>query len=227
VSRITGLGITATGNWNSASALNTKIELEDILAAGVKAEYVGNFHPKTGLKAQKAALYFRQGAFHTRAFAEYTPATGNVYAVVDGVVAHEGFLVGGEAGFDVQKAALTRYAAAFAYTTPVYSAAITATNNLSVYHAHLYQRVSPFVEAGVKTGYDTKSNTSTGIEIATKYKIDPTAFAKVKVNDRGIISLAYNAKINAGLTFGIGVSLDAQKLNEAGHKIGTSFVFEG
>jgi voltage-dependent anion channel protein 2 len=221
------LGITATSTWTNASVITAKVELEDVLAAGVKAEYIGTFAPKTGLKAQKGNLYFKQGAFHARAFGEFTPATGNVNATVDGVVAHEGFLVGGEAGFDVQKAALTRYAAAFGYQTPAYSAAITATNSLSIFAASYYHRVNPAVEAGVKAAYDTKSNSTVGIEVATKYKIDPTAFAKVKLNDRGIVSLAYNAKINSGFTFGIGASLDAQKLNEAGHKIGTSFVFEG
>ena len=50
---------------------------------------------------------------------------------------------------------------------------------------------------------------------------------KAKINDRGIASLAYNTKINSGLTFGIGGSFDTQKLNEAGHKFGTSFTFEG
>jgi hypothetical protein len=43
--------------------------------------------------------------------------------------------------------------------------------------------------------------------------------SQFKLNDRGIISLAYNSKINSGFTFGIGASLDSQKLNEAGHKV--------
>jgi len=47
------------------------------------------------------------------------------------------------------------------------------------------------------------------------------------MNDRGIVSLAYNTKINSGFTFGIGASLASQKINQAGHKIGTSFTFEG
>ncbi|KAG9714799.1 hypothetical protein KCU59_g20137, partial [Aureobasidium melanogenum] len=50
---------------------------------------------------------------------------------------------------------------------------------------------------------------------------------QAKINDRGIAALAYNTKLNAGTTFGVGLSLDTNKLNEAGHKIGTSFVFEG
>ncbi|KAF2399198.1 mitochondrial porin-like protein [Trichodelitschia bisporula] len=225
--KVISKGITATESWSSANVLTTKIELEDTIAQGLKAEFLSVFNPKQGPKGQKLSLYFKQGAFNTRAFFDYVPSTGNVNAVVDGVVAHEGFVVGGEAGYDVQKAALTRYAAALGYTQPQYSVAVTATNNLSVFAASYYHKVNTQVEAGVKAAYDTKSSSTVGIEIASKYKIDTLSFAKAKINDRGILSLAYNSKINSGLTFGIGASLDTQKLNEAGHKIGTSFTFEG
>lgn len=50
---------------------------------------------------------------------------------------------------------------------------------------------------------------------------------QAKINDRGIAALAYNTKINSGTTLGLGLSLDTAKLNEAGHKIGTSLTFEG
>jgi voltage-dependent anion channel protein 2 len=50
---------------------------------------------------------------------------------------------------------------------------------------------------------------------------------QVKINDRGIAALAYSTKLNAGTTLGLGLSLDTAKLNEAGHKIGTSLTFEG
>jgi voltage-dependent anion channel protein 2 len=79
----------------------------------------------------------------------------------------------------VQKAALTKYAAALGYSTPLYSGAITATNNLSVFAASYYHKVNPSVEAGVKAAYDVKSSSTVGLEIASKYKIDPTSFAKV------------------------------------------------
>ena len=54
-----------------------------------------------------------------------------------------------------------------------------------------------------------------------------TSRQQVKVNDRGIAALAYSTKLNAGTTIGLGLSLDTQKLNEAGHKIGTSLTLEG
>jgi voltage-dependent anion channel protein 2 len=50
---------------------------------------------------------------------------------------------------------------------------------------------------------------------------------QAKINDRGIAALAYSTKLNAGTTIGLGLSLDTNKLNEAGHKIGTSLTFEG
>ena len=62
------------------------------------------------------------------------------------MVAHEGFLVGGEAGFDVQKAQLTKYAAAFGYHAPTYSMAVTATSNLKLFSASYYHRVNEAVE---------------------------------------------------------------------------------
>ena len=42
---------------------------------------------------------------------------------------------------------------------------------------------------------------------------------QAKVNDRGIASLAYNVLLRSGVTFGVGVSLDTQKLNESAHKV--------
>ncbi|KAF2431813.1 outer mitochondrial membrane protein porin [Tothia fuscella] len=222
-------GVTLTETWTTASFINTKLELVDVIAQGVKAEFMGVASTKQGLglKGQKLSLYFTQGAFNARGFFDYNPTSGNVNATLDGVFGHEGFVVGGEAGYDVQKAALTKYSAAVGYSTPVYSGAVTATNNLSVFAASYYHKVNASVEAGVKAAYDTKSSSTVGLEIASKYRIDPTSFAKAKINDRGILQLAYNVKVNQGLTFGIGGSFDTQKLNEAGHKIGTSFTFEG
>jgi hypothetical protein len=177
----TGIGVTLTETWNTTSLINTKLELDDIIASGVKAEFAGIASTKQGLglKGQKLSLYFKQGAFNARGFFDYDPASGNIKTTIDGVFGHEGFVVGGEAGYDVQKAALTKYSAALGYSTPLYSGALTATNNLSVFAASYYHKVNPFVEAGVKAAYDVKSSSTVGLEIASKYKIDPTSFAKV------------------------------------------------
>lgn len=158
---------------------------------------------------------------------------------------HEGFLIGGEGGYDVGKAAITKYALAAGYSTPSYAAVVTATNNLSVFAASYYHKVNADVEAGAKATWDSNAGANVGLEVATKYKLDPSSFAKVdisssirignlmadlsqaKINERGIAALAYNVKLGTGVTLGLGASLDTQNLSQAAHKVGASFTFEG
>jgi hypothetical protein len=55
----------------------------------------------------------------------------------------------------------------------------------------------------------------------------PFLAQQAKINDRGIAALAYNVKLGTGATLGLGASLDTQNLNQASHKVGASFTFEG
>jgi voltage-dependent anion channel protein 2 len=173
-------GISITQSWNTANVLATKVELNDTFASGLKTEVLSNFSPAAGNKGQKVNFHFKQPNFHGRVFADYS-AAGAIGAVADAVVSHEGFVVGGEVGYDVQKATITKYSAAVGYTTPLYNAAITATNSLSVFSAAYYQKVNPAVEAGAKATWDSKSGSNVGLELAAKYKLDPASFAKVRI----------------------------------------------
>jgi voltage-dependent anion channel protein 2 len=173
-------GISITQSWNTANLLATKVELNDTFASGLKAEVLSNFSPNAGNKGQKLNLHFKQPNLHGRAFIDYS-AQGAIGAIADAVVAHDGFVVGGEVGYDVQKAAITKYSAALGYTTPLYNAAVTATNSLSIFTASYYQRVNPAVEAGAKATWDSKSGSNVAFEVGAKYKLDPASFAKVRV----------------------------------------------
>lgn len=221
-------GVTITQAWTTASLLDSKVELVDVVAPGAKIDLQNLWNPsKASSAAQKLTFAFKNPNLHARTFLNYAQASGNIDAVVDVTAGHEGFLVGGEAGYDVQKAAVTKYSLALGYQTPNYVATITGTQNLGVIAASFYQKVNPSTEVSAKAGYDVQAGKASGMELASKYKLDPISFAKVKVNDRGIAALAYSTKLNAGTTIGLGLSLDTNKLNEAGHKIGTSLTFEG
>lgn len=217
-------GLTLTQTWNTANALDTKIEVADSLAKGLKLEGLFNFLPATAAKGAKFNLHFKQPGFHGRAF--FDLLKGPV-ANVDAVVGHEGFLAGASAGYDANKAALTAYSAAVGYAAPLYSAAITASDNLSVFAASYYHKVNSQVEAGAKATWNSKTGNAVGLEVASKYRIDPVSFTKVKINDRGIAALAYNVLLREGVTLGLGGSFDTQKLDQATHKLGASFTFEG
>jgi len=217
-------GTTLTQSWNTANALDTKLELNDSIAKGLKAEVLGSFLPASQAYGAKMNLHFKQANFHGRAFFDLVKGpTANV----DAVIGQDGFLVGASGGYDVQKAAITSYSAAIGYAAPQYTATVTAANNLSVFSAAYYHKVNTQVEAGAKATWDSKSSNSVGLEVASKYRLDPISFAKVKINDRGVAAVAYNVLLRPGVTLGIGASFDTQKLDQATHKIGTSFTFEG
>ncbi|RCI12682.1 hypothetical protein L249_1003 [Ophiocordyceps polyrhachis-furcata BCC 54312] len=217
-------GLTLTQTWNTANSLDTKLEVSDSLAKGLKLEGLFNFLPASAARNAKFNLMFKQPNFHGRAFFDLLKGpTANV----DAVIGHEGFLAGASAGYDVNKAAVTAYSAAVGYSVPAYSAAITATENLSTFSACYYHKVNSQVEAGAKAIWNSKTGNTVGLEVAGKYRIDPVSFAKVKINDRGIAALAYNVLLREGVTLGLGGSFDTQKLDQATHKLGASFTFEG
>ncbi|KAM7223322.1 hypothetical protein V8F06_001199 [Rhypophila decipiens] len=216
-------GLTVTQSWNTANALETKVEMADNLAKGLKAETIFSFLPASNARGAKFNLHFKQPNFHGRAFFDLLKGpTANI----DAIVGHEGFLAGASAGYDVQKAALTGYSAAVGYHAPTYVAAITATDNLSVFSASYYHKVNSQVEAGSKATWNSKSGNTVGLEVAAKYRLDPVSFVKGKINDRGVAAVAYNVLLREGVTLGVGASFDTQKLDQATHKVGTSFTFE-
>ena len=170
------LGLTLTQSWTTSNSLDTKVELEDQLARGLKAEVLSNYLPAKQAYGGKVNLYYKQPNFHFRTFFDlFKGPTANL----DAVLGHEGFLVGAEAGYDVQKAAVTKYSAAIGYSLAQYAATIHATNNLTVFSASYYHKVNSEVEAGAKATWDSKAGNNVGLEIASKYKLDPSSFAKV------------------------------------------------
>jgi len=221
-------GLTITQNVTTGNLFDSKIEIVDAVTPGLKIDLQNIFHPSKGVvNSQKINLAYKNPNLHGRVFTTHSTSDNNINAVVDLVAGHEGFLVGAEAGYDLGKAAITQYSLGVGYQTPLYSASIMSTQNLQVIAASFYQKVNTAVEVSAKAGYDVQGAKPTGLELASKYKLDPLSFAKAKINDRGIAALAYSTKLNAGTTLGLGLSLDTNKLNEAGHKIGTSLTFEG
>lgn len=217
-------GLALTQTWTTANSLDTKLELEDNLTKGLKAEILTNYLPAKQSYGGKLNLYYKQPSVNTRLF---TDLFKGPIATFDATVGHEGWVVGAEGGYDVGKAAITRYALAAGYSQPTYAASITATNNLSVFSAAYYHKVNTEVEAGAKGTWDSNAGSNVTMEVATKYKLDPSSFAKAKINDKGIAALAYNVKLSTGVTLGVGASVDTQNFKESAHKVGASFTFEG
>lgn len=162
--------------WTTANAVDLKIELDNNIAQGLKAEILGNLKPDSQAFGAKANFHFKQDAFHIRGFFDLLKGPT---ATLDAVIGQQGFLLGGEAAYDVQKATVTKYSASVGFQSSVHSAAVVATNNLSVFAASYFHKVNSQVQAGARATYDSKSSGAVGLELASKYVLDPTAFVKV------------------------------------------------
>lgn len=139
----------------------------------------------------------------------------------------DGIYLGGETGYDLNKGAVTKYAASLGYFTRDYAAALHSTNNFSTFSGTYYHRVNVDVEAAMKATWDSKANNNkVDIEIATKYYLDSDAFVKAKVANTGILSLAYTQLLRPGVKATIGGTFDTTKLDQNAHKVGINLVME-
>ena len=170
-------GLTFTQTWTTANSLDSKVELEDKITKGLKTEFLANFVPHSQAYGARTNFYYKQPNMHSRLFIDLMKGPT---ATVDAVIGQQGFLVGGEAGYDVQKAAITRYSAAVGYAGVSYSATLQAANSFSLFSAAYYHKVNSMTEAGAKAVWDSKAGNNVGLEVASKYRLDPTSFIKVR-----------------------------------------------
>ncbi|ONH69555.1 Mitochondrial outer membrane protein porin [Cyberlindnera fabianii] len=218
-------GLTLTQGWNTANALDTKIELADALTPGLKAELLTSLIPNAS-KGAKLNLIFNHPSATARAFFDLLKGPS---FVGDITVGHDSFTAGAEVGYDIASGKVTRYSTALGYAQPAYNVSVTATSNLSVFSAAYYHRVSPITEVGAKATWDSKADAAAGkavgIETAVKHILDDTAFVKAKVADSGITAVSYNQVLRPGVKLGLGASFDALKLAEPVHQLGWSLTF--
>ena len=169
-------GTTGTATFSTTGNVDLKVELENNLAEGLKADILGSMKPDGPPYGAKLNLVFRKAPFHVRTFFDFMKGPT---ATIDAVVGQDGFLVGGEAGYDVQKAMVTKYSAAIGYQSPKHSSSITAVNNLTVFAAAYHHKVNEAIQAGAKATYDSNNAGAVGLEVASKYQLDPMSFMKV------------------------------------------------
>lgn len=216
-------GVTLTQGWLTANVLSTKVEVADAFTPGLKGSVDTSFLPETGAKTAKIGLDYKQRGVSANVVADVFKSafTGNI------VVGQKGFLGGGEIAYDIGKGAITRYSTQVGYVAPTYTAAIASSNNFQVYTASIFHRVDVATQIGARVVWDSKPPTAgnVGLEAAVKHSLDASAFVKAKLNNQGVAALAYSQALRPGVTLGVGLEANIQKLNEASHKVGLSLKF--
>ncbi|KAF8964323.1 eukaryotic porin/Tom40 [Flammula alnicola] len=222
-------GLTLTQTWTTSNVLRNQIELDNLIANGLKLDLATSLSPDKGAKTAVLSSVYKQSGLHTRASLDVFK--GPTFTT-DTVLGRDGFLLGAEAAYNVTGGNITRYAAALGYNAPEYAVTVHALNNFKTFSASYYHRVSRDVEAGAKAVYDSKStHGGVALEVGTKTYLDSSAFVKAKINNSGVIALGYTQSLRPGVKASFGLALDTQKLNAASpdgpaHKVGVQFVFD-
>ncbi|KAF5382496.1 hypothetical protein D9615_003046 [Tricholomella constricta] len=222
-------GLTFTQTWTTSNILRSQVEIENQIANGLKLDLNTSLLPEKGAKTALLNAVYKQSGFHTRGALDLFK--GPTFTA-DTVIGRDGFLLGGEAAYNVTEGNVTRYAAAVGYNAPEYAITLHGLNNLKTFSASYYHRVSADVEAGAKAIYDSKStHGGVALEVGAKAYLDSAAFVKAKINNSGVIALGYTQSLRPGVKAAFGLALDTQKLNEVSpagpsHKVGLSLTFD-
>ncbi|ORX91464.1 hypothetical protein K493DRAFT_264505 [Basidiobolus meristosporus CBS 931.73] len=216
-------GVTYTEGWTTSNLITSQVEIKDKIQ-GLKVDVFGSLLPTVGSKNVKVSLEYKQPKVFTRANVDLLK--GPVFQA-DAVVGQDGILIGGEVGYDTLGAKVTKYNATLGYVALDHAITLQATSALSVFSASYYHRVNLDVEAGAKAVWDSKAPQSPiALEVGTKYFLDKDTFVKAKINNTGILGLAYTQAIRRGVKVSVAGTFDTARLNENAHKLGLSVVFE-
>ncbi|EGG07262.1 uncharacterized protein MELLADRAFT_116326 [Melampsora larici-populina 98AG31] len=230
-------GLTFTPTWSTSNLVRAQLELDNKFAKGLKLDLATSINPVTNAKTAALTGTYKQPGLHARTLVDIF--RGPAFTL-DAVVGREGFLVGADATYDVQRAAISKYNAAIGYSAPEYAITLHGLSNLSAFHASYYHKVNRDVEAGAKAIYNTKSTSKDIIlEVGTRAYLDNASFIKAKINNNGILGLGYTQALRPGVKVSFGLALDTQQVNGASngddeksgggiaaHKVGASLTFE-
>ena len=92
------------------------------------------------------------------------------------MLGRDGFLLGGEASYNVTEGKITKYAAAIGYSAPEYAVTLHGLGNLSTFAASYYHRVNRDVEAGAIATYKTSTPGAVDLQVGAKTYLDAAAF---------------------------------------------------
>lgn len=218
-------GLTLTQGWDTRNVLNTKIEIQDQIARGVKAELCTRFCPDSAKNKNAAVtLTYKNLNLNSTALIDILRRsfTGDV------CVGHDGFLAGAQVKYDIAKGSISDYAATIGYQALPYTVTVQALSNFSVFSASYHHKVNQLVEASGKVSWDAKvAANAVSLEIGSKYALDPSSYVKGKINNAGIANLSYFQKVRPGVKLGLGMQLDTQRIAEPTYKMGLALNFEG
>jgi len=218
-------GITFTESWSSGNLITTQLEVADQVAKGLRLDLTASVVPNVGQRNAKALIEYKQPTALGRIGVDLFKGPTFTSGIVIG--SRDGFLLGGEVGYDLLDGRVNKYNFAVGYKAADYTVTLHAMDTLSTYTAAYHHVVNSSVEAAAKATFDSKANSNgVNFEFGSKYFLDKTAFIKAKINNNGRLGLGYTQQLRPGVKLTLAGSLDTTHIDQATQKIGLALAFD-
>jgi len=204
-----------TEKWTTDNKINMTLSSSNKLIAGLKTDLDAVYSPKDGDMAAKLKTVYTKDKVLVTVDSNFSLAptvTGSA------VVAHEGWLAGGQASYDVGSKALTGSSLAFGYNGDGYKIH-SAIVDFSKYTGSIFHAVSDKLQAGVQVGWTTSGGDPT-LAVAAKYAPSADAYYKTKIDNNLQVGVSYCSKLNAGAQVTLSGLVNGKALNGGGHQLG-------
>jgi len=217
----TDTGLTFQDSYSTSNDLGVKVEASELLE-GLKLDLDTTFNPPTSKKEAKLGVVFKNPAF-------VLTGSANVFQQpkikVDGVIGHEGFVVGAQATFDVTGSKVSDYALALGYSEKDYGATLHANKMLSQFIATYSHNVSKDVTVAAQATMGGSTEKML-FEFGAQYKLDGETTVKGKLETSGKVHLGLIQKVRPDIKATFGVLVDTRKLDDPIHGFGYSLTYE-
>ncbi|KAJ0402699.1 hypothetical protein P43SY_007841 [Pythium insidiosum] len=185
--------------------LNFTLKLEDgSVAKNTSAKQVG-----------VVGLEYKQDKF---SFNKEVDFIGNNVKAA-GVFQQDGFLIGGQVGFNVDKSALTEHNVGVSFVGADMATSLVTKKNFGALSASFHHKLSKDTVYAAVLDYDLKSAANT-LNVGGRYKADSDTTYAGKINSEGFVSLASIQKIRPYVTLTTSVHVDAKNFEGDAHKFG-------
>jgi len=220
--RCPGTGMQMVSKWNTDNVINTTVDIQDKLMAGLKLSLDSTYNPDTGNKNGKLKAEMKSTSALMTVDTDLN--LGGPIFNTSAVLGHKGWLAGLQMVYDSSKSKLVKNNIALGYSTGDF-VLHSNINDGAIFGASMYQKVKPNIETGVNLGWTASSNT-TSFGVALKYALDCNGSLRAKINNSSQIGLGYQQKIRDGVTLTLSTLIDGKNFNQGGHKVGLSLELE-
>lgn len=197
----------------------TEAELPNVFTEGLKLTF--KIEDGSIAKNTSAKLVGVLGAeYKQRNFAFNTDAdfvTNTVSAAA--VLSQNGFAVGGQTAFNVDKSAIVQHNVGASYTGADYVTTLVTKKNLAAVQASFHHHLSHHTVYAAVLDYDLKSASNT-LVVGGRYKVDNDTTYCGKINSEGFLSLASIQRVRPYVTLTTSVHVDAKNFEGDSHKFG-------